>query len=54
MVVFEDDALARLRPVRTRNVRDAHPREQEAEGDQENYQDLWTETAGVETHHRLS
>jgi hypothetical protein len=53
-MVFEDDPIARLRPVGTRDVRNAHPCEQEAEGDQENYKDLLAEMADVAIGHRGS
>jgi hypothetical protein len=54
VVIFEDDALDRFRMVGTREVRNAHAYEQEAEGDQEYYQELRAETANVASDHRLS
>jgi hypothetical protein len=54
VMIFEDDAMGRLRSVWSRDVRNAQPREQEAEGYQEDYQDLRAETFCVEADHRLS
>jgi hypothetical protein len=51
---FEDDAMGRLRPVGPGEVGNAPSSEQEAEGDQENNQDLRVEMANVATVHRVS
>ena len=54
MRIFEDDSMAGLGPVGTRDVRNAHPCEQEAEGDQERYQGLRPEMVDMATDHKVS